>query len=211
MGESVDIMGADEALRYLKDLPKQVRFASSRAINDTAKEVQAFTVGELLPEKFTLRSKGTPWQKPGNKLGFNIKFANKNNLEGRVGSQANWLRLQEDGGEKVVAGHRVAIPTSYWKKKAEIMARKKKPKALLAGRVRINGNRVFVAKMGSGMEGIFVRDGKERLKIHKLFTFVDEADVKGALHFVESGKEIVRKNFQKNFGRALADALVTAK
>lgn len=135
---SVEAKGFPEALKGLQNAQKQATFALVIAANETAKEVQAFTVNELLPDKFTLRAKGTPWQKPGNKLGFNIKFANKSNLTSVLGSQANFLERQEEGGNKDGNGHRVAVPTPFWKKREEIMHRTKKPRAILEDDARLD-------------------------------------------------------------------------
>jgi len=125
------LKGADIVLRKLRDMPRQVRFATSSAINETLLVVQAWTLQTALPGQFTLRARGAPWQRPGTKYGFNLKFANRNSLTGVLGSQADWLKQQEEGGIKTVQGHRVAIPTAFWKRREEIMLRQKKPAALL--------------------------------------------------------------------------------
>lgn len=122
-----------QTLGTVKNAAKQVAFASAQALNDTAKDVQGFTVNSLLPSRFTLRAKGAPWFKPGTALGFNIRFANKTNLRAVLGSRADWLKLQEEGGTKTgTRSKTVAIPTKFWKAKEEIMAKHKKPRALLA-------------------------------------------------------------------------------
>lgn len=132
-----ELKGLDAATRAVTGLQKQVKFATAQALNDTARGIQQDTVGPsgrggYLADKFTLRSKGPPWQRPGAKFGFNAKFASKNKLEARVGSQADWLREQERGGIKQVSGgHRAAIPTAFWKARHEIMAKEKKPRAIL--------------------------------------------------------------------------------
>lgn len=136
---SVTLKGFDSALRLVSGLPKQIRFASAQALNETAKDIQQFTVGSLLPQKFTLRSKGAPWQRPGTKFGFNIKFANKESLTAVIGSQADWLKLQEEGGSKSVSGHRLAIPTKFWKAREELLTREKKPGALIRLAKKISG------------------------------------------------------------------------
>jgi hypothetical protein len=125
------IKGADLVLKRLSDMPKQVRFATSQAINQTLREVQTWTLNTALPGQFTLRARGAPWQRPGTKFGFNIRFAHRENLTGVLGSQADWLEHQEAGGVKAVEGHRIAVPTPFWKRREEIMSREKKPKALL--------------------------------------------------------------------------------
>ena len=120
-------------LGTIKNAQKQVRFAGSLAVNDTVKQVQQFTVGTLLPDKFTLRAKGAPWQKPGGKFGFNIRpFSTPGTLTATIGSQANWLKLQEEGGTKSAGLHRLAIPAADYKPKDQVMERHLKPKAILA-------------------------------------------------------------------------------
>jgi hypothetical protein len=121
----------DPVIKGLKSLQKQIRFAAANACNKTAKEVQDFTINQLLPDEFELRSRGQPWQKPGGKMGFNILYANKETVQAVIGSQADWLKLQESGGVKKVSGHRIAIPTPFWKERKEIMEAKKKPRAIL--------------------------------------------------------------------------------
>jgi hypothetical protein len=130
--ESKGRNGLDAGLRFLTNVGKQVTYATSQAVNATAKDVQTFTVTGLLPSAFTLRSKGQPWQKPGGKYGFNIRpYANKNTMTAILGSQADWLDDQEEGGTKTVAGHRVAIPVQGLKGKSEIISRNLKPRALI--------------------------------------------------------------------------------
>lgn len=120
-----------KTIKLLRNAQKQVTFANVQACNKTALDVQTFTVSNLLPRKFTLRSKGAPWYRPGTRFGFNINFASKKKVESRIGSRADWLERQEKGGEKKVEGHKLAIPSRFWKAKEEIMSREKKPKTIL--------------------------------------------------------------------------------
>lgn len=131
---NVEVKGLDFALEKLKRLPGATRIAAARAANDTAIDAQKFTVQKLLPSKFTLRGRGKKWFEPGNKLGFNIKFAKPELPEARLGSQADFLDLQEHGGQKSGHGHRVAIPSSEYKPKPELMRRDMKPRAILGGK-----------------------------------------------------------------------------
>jgi hypothetical protein len=110
----------EDVVAYLRNVQRQVNYASARTANNLALRVQKFTVEKLLPEKFTLRAKGAPWQRPGTKMGFNIKFATKDKPQSVIGSQADWLERQEIGGDKKGDGHRVAIPTTFWKPKADV-------------------------------------------------------------------------------------------
>lgn len=128
------LSGAEAVLSSLAKTQKNIAFAASQALNDTAKDIQAFTLKTELPSKFTLRARGNPWQTPGTKLGFNIKFANRDSLTAVIGSQAEWLPAQEHGGNKMlISGHRVAVPTAFWKKREELMIAAKKPRAILKG------------------------------------------------------------------------------
>src|SRR4051812_24689530 len=127
---AAEVKGLDEVLRKLKKLPQLTRLATARAVNDTLVQAQTFTTQQLLPSKFTLRGRGKRWFEKGNKLGFNILFAKPDNAVGTLGSQADFLKLQEHGGEKSAGEHRVAIPDEGYKPKPDIMRRDMKPRAL---------------------------------------------------------------------------------
>lgn len=268
MKVSAEMRGLGEYLAVMANANKQVRFAASQAVNQTARDVQTDVVENLLPSKFTLRSRGAPWQRPGTKLGFNVRpWANKETLTAILGSQADWLKLQEQGGEKKISGHRVAIPTTFWKSRQEIMERSKKPRALLnkinsgiarqkqkasilesniqtlSGKRDKDNNKLrrslkselrmtkgklkaaakisaavgsldnapFKARMKSGKEGIFVRTTSKRGPIKMLFSFEESTRVKAALEFEARSRDVVRKVYARHFGRAIANALATAK
>jgi len=113
----------------LRNAAKQARFAAAQTCNDCALAVQRATVSEWLPSKLTIR---TPWATPGRKFGFNARFANRDNLESEIGTQAQWSELQQEGGAKKARGAGdVAIPTPFWKARQEIMVRAKKPRVIL--------------------------------------------------------------------------------
>lgn len=132
---TIKVIGMEAAQRKIKSIPRQAKFAASKANNDLALDIQEHEVKTQLPSKLTLRSKGTPWYKPGTRFGINIKFASISNLTAIVGSRADWLKLQEEGGTKSAGSHRVAIPTAFWKKREEIMAANKKPRKILAAKL----------------------------------------------------------------------------
>ena len=106
--------GLEPALRTVKNAPRQIRFAAVQAVNSTAVSVQRAVVSRLLPDRFTLRSRGRPWQQPGGPFGFNVRpFARMTQAEpyAVLGSRADWLKLQEEGGVKTTAsGKALAIP-----------------------------------------------------------------------------------------------------
>lgn len=122
----------DQVHRKMDSHARQIPFALSKTINSLADQVQKHVTTELLPQKFTVRSE---WWKPSMKFGFRVRKSTKAKLVATVGSAADWLPRQEEGGVKTTEGHRIAIPTPFWKKREEIMRREKKPKAILAGKV----------------------------------------------------------------------------
>jgi hypothetical protein len=193
-------------IRTLQNVQKQVRFATSQAINDTAKEVQQFTIEKQLPDKFTLRSKGAPWQKPGSKLGFNIRpFATKDRLEARLGSQADFLNLQERGGTKRADGHRVAVVVNARPSHRAVIPRALKPRRIMAKSGRAKG---FTIKTDHG-EGIFIRQNKIDLKL--MYWLKPDTRIKARLGFEKAGAEMADQILERNFTRRFASALATAK
>lgn len=210
----IEIKGADELARKFKNFAGQVAFASSKAINDTAVAVQTFERETQLPSKLTLRSRGTPWTKAGTKFGINIKpFATKANLTATVGSQADWLRLQEQGGTKKVSGHRLAIATSFWRSDKEIMARAKKPRTLLnaARRRRELAGRAFIYAGPKMPAGIYARTQRNSRALRMLFRFVDTAKVPAILEFFKAGMALAIQVYPAHFENRLKQALATAR
>ncbi len=210
----IEIKGADELSAKFKNFPGQVAFASSRAINDTALAVQRFELESQLPSKLTIRSRGTPWTKPGTKFGVNIKpFATKQSQLAIVGSHADWLRLQEAGGTKTVSGHRIAVPTKYWKSDKAIMTKARKPRSLLAAarRRRELAGRAFIYEGGKMPAGIYARTERKSRALRMLFRLIDAAPIKPVLAFFVSAKKIVDGTYQTNFQKRIGEALATAR
>jgi hypothetical protein len=202
----VAFKGLTETVATLTNAQRQIPFAASQACNDTARDVQQWTINERLPEAFTLRSRGAPWWRPGTRMGFNITFARKTNLQAIIGSRAEWLKLQEEGGTKQRAGS-LAIPTLEWKPKTEIMSRAKKPKRVL--RSKVAGAKAFKAKRGGRLSpGIYVRDG-DGGGLKKLFTFADSARINPVLNFVRDGAALAARVYDAHFEKRWVDAMRT--
>lgn len=167
---SIEAIGLDKAISLLTGLPKQIRYATAQALNDTAKDVQTFTTQHLLPEKFTLRGRGRRWFEPGQRFGFNVQFANKDQLVSVIGSRADWLALQEHGGTKQVSGHRLAIPRPFWKAKEDIIRHDKKPRQILIAKLRADLQRAtanVAARRQSGAKGELLAAQREARKIKR--------------------------------------------
>ena len=119
-------------MRVRFNWPKQQAYATSLAINETAKRARWSGMRELR-RGLTIR---TAWMNPGRRFGVNIRFARRRAALpiASVYSRAPWLEnVEQDGGgiKRSTSGRRLAIPSSFWKKKSELMPRRKKPKAIL--------------------------------------------------------------------------------
>lgn len=187
MSELIQLVGADKAIELFRSLPEKTRKAASNAINDTLKDVQTKTGTEWLPHAFTLRGKGKQWWEQGQKFGFNIRpYSNAESLTGTMGSQADWLKLQEQGGTKSVAGHNLAIPATGYKPTDAIMARAIKPRTILDRK----SSGAFKATMPNGFEGIFKRVGKDRFPLKLLFSLEPTSSVKKRLDFEANARKL---------------------
>lgn len=202
------------------NIPKQVRYATMQAINDCALAAQKFEVEKQFPSMFTLRSKGVPWWKPGSRFGVNIRpFATRQTLRAVVGSQADWLQLQEQGGTKSGKGHRLAIEAGARPSENSVMPKTLKPRQLLrriggitvtkTGKTRTTrtNGRGFTIQTRSG-PAIFVREGKE-LKL--MYMLEPTARIPAILQFFTSGRDYIQSIYQPAFDARLAQAMATAK
>jgi hypothetical protein len=208
MAVSVQVTGLDRALATVKNAPRQIRFAAATAVNETALLLQKNTIGKVLPDAFTLRSRGAPWWKPGTRFGFNIRFASRSQPEpfAVLGSRANWLYLQEEGGTKTAGGRSLAIPqmgTARPQAGAVIPSRSKPAKLL-------RRKRFFVAKVKRG-RAIFSRVGKARYPLRFWYAFENEANIDPILHFGMIESLLARNLLPGEFRKALRKALATAK
>lgn len=196
---------------FYEDIPKQVRFAMSQAINDGAKLAQTHEIEKQLPSRLTLRSNGAPWWKPGTRYGVNLKpFATKDSLRAVLGSQADWLRLQEEGGTKKAGGHRLAIEAGARPSDRAVLPKSLKPRQLLkerGGSRRGTGGRGFIIQTKSG-PAIFIREGAT---IKLMYMLEQSAKVPAVLAFFESSKAVYTENFQRLFTIRFKAAVATAR
>jgi hypothetical protein len=204
------------AMRELGNVEKQIPFALSRTINRLADLVLQHTTGELLPRKFTIRS---AWWKPNMKYGFRVRRSSKSNLTASVKSAADWLPQQEIGGAKTTSGHRLAIPTAFWKPRQEIMRREKKPRAVLAKADFTRKTKGAIRSISSiksrGFEstinaksGIWVRTIPGPMMLFKLQPSVQ---IHPRLEFVATESTIVQIALQRTLEEELRAALTSAK
>lgn len=182
-------------------MARQLPFATAVALTKTAQEGQKEVV-DTLDDKFTIR---TGWAKPSNKFGIKIKAAKKTNLVAEAGTDADWLEKFETGKDKLPRGNNLAIPTANVRRtKKDLIRRAQRPNAL-------RSKRTFVLKTKSG-NVLFQRKFKgKRSQIVALYNLEKRARIRRNSPVYQPVKNIVARNLGRNFTRAFADALRTAK
>lgn len=198
---SLEINGVDDVLRVLQTVQRQIPYATSRALNTLAKEIQTRETTRELPDHLKLRG---PWWRPGTRFGVNISFATKTNLEARVGSAANWLVLQEQGGTKTPPRTALAIPTDNINRDVRRSTRLK-PSVLLRERG------AFIKQSRTGVSVLVVPTGRGKTKLKALYYFKPRARVPRRIHFVDAGEQVARSRYLEVFSDELANAIRTAR
>lgn len=186
--------------RTLDRIERNKPFALSKAVNETAKDVQQAEIKNL-GQKQTLRG---DWYKPGRKHGINIKpFATKAKPTAIVGTQADWEGLHETGGTKKPRdGKKLAIASEEHRGgRAQKISRSKRPRAVL------QRAKTFLAVMPSGLRGIFRRIGRARTPIKLLFALVPLGRIKRALGYKETGEAVANKRLPEHFENELRKAI----
>lgn len=181
----------------LRNVARQVPFATAKALNQTARDVQQ-AEGENLQQRLTVR---TDWWKPGRALGINIRFASKSNLEATVGSRAPWLQFQESGGTKVPTKKALAVAVVGGARPSftSPIPRRNMPRRL---------RETFVKASPSGSLSIFQRVGQG---IRRMFGLIPSARIKAVLGYRETGEVVIERVYEGNFDRAYEEAIKSAK
>jgi len=202
------VTGMDRALSRVKNAPRQIRFAAAAAVNETAQTLQRHTTGTLLPQAFTLRSRGAPWWKPGTRFGFNIRFARRTQPEpfAVLGSRADWLYLQEEGGTKQAGARSLAIPTLGTARPSAdaVIPSRFKPARLLKRKT------AFITE-GTRGRVLMTRRGRRRYPVRFWYASEHHASIKPTLHCGRIEGALARRILPVEFERGLRKALATAK
>lgn len=216
---SVQIIGMERALKAVRNVDKQARFAMSRAINTTALAVQRNSK-DVLDDAFDhVRGR---WWKPKQRYGFNIRpFARKDRLYAVVGTAAPWVALHEKGGIKRAAGS-LAIPQKELKTKPEKVRRVIRPQRIAQKlknqkRLKVKGGSArplkkrdgsLITKMPSGQRGLFVRIGD---RVRALYLFEREARIRKRLNWVRDSRKVVDRMLDREFSKEFKRAMATAR
>jgi len=190
----------DNAISQMQTIcaPGQLAFAVSRALTQTAKDVQA-EVRANMPGRFTLRRN---WIVQG----IMVKFATKANLEAIVYSRDDFMRAQEYGGTKDPRGNYLAIPTSLVRRTPkDVIRRADRPRALgdKAEVVEVNGNKFLALKRP--------RRGANGNMLRFMYLLVDRAQIDQRLKLNDDGRRVAAANFQQNLLDAIEFAMRTRR
>lgn len=191
MEEFIDV-NIPEVVQSLERFKRdQLPFATASALTASAKDGQQ-EVQRQLGGRFTIRRK---WVERG----VRIQAATKRRPTAAVFSRDDFMLKQERGSVE----RRVSIPEGVRRNRRTVVSRGRWPGALL------KRPDVFVRRLPRGAKGVFRRMKSGRLKL--LWVIEDVARVEPRWGFVNTVRKKVAKNWEKNFGRALARALRTAR
>ena len=191
----IDTSGIDRLKAQLQERARQIPFAIAKALTDTARDARQDVMDRLpsvidRPTPFTLR-------------GIGYRPANKVNLTAEVfirDVQATYLSKLIKGGTETPKRRALIEP-------AEIRLDRygNLPRSALA---RLRGRKDTFSANINGIGGIWKR---QRNGVKLLVKFEQQREVKKIFDFERSVRESVARRWQRNFDRALADALRTAR
>lgn len=187
---------------------KQLPFAFSKTLNDTAFQVRKTVTGPTYNRAFDVKNRKFAGQS------FRVFKSTKRKLEASVTQvkvrqlyRGN-LKMHAEGGIKRPRAGNIAIPSDKMKAKRTRTGRigqANRPRQLL------EKPRTFIAVMPSGKRGIWQRRGKKRLPIDLLYTLDKSVRITKNYMFFEDGGKVVRKKLQRNFSKAFDQAMKTRK
>ena len=185
----------DKFIRELNRIERrQVPFATSRAMNDTAIDAQNAIVKAI---QIRFKNKKKWWTKANRRTGVRVNFSKKDKLKAGVYTNAYFAKIQEDGGIKTPrSGKNLAIPTDN--------ALKRFRKSSGAREALKQANTFATGK------GIYKKVGKKG-KLKKLFSFSPSANIKPKFKFELTARVAVNRKLEINFKKRLREALRTAR
>lgn len=182
--------------RSLSDIQKkQIPFATSRALNDSAVAAQTAIV-QGITNKFDNKKRWWLKQQP---TGIKVLFSNKAKLRSAIFTNVYFAKRQEEGGLKTPKnGKNIAVPT--------IKVIRKYRTSHGAKEIMADNKKVFATQ-----KGIFKRTGKTRYPIQLLWSLSPATLTKPRFAFYETCRTTVSKNFNRLFSERLKQALATAR
>lgn len=191
-----------------KTVLKQMRFATSVTLYETAKQAQEAVRADL-PHEFTIRNN---WVSRGIRMAPGSSRAIRNSASGisdmkvEVGTVDEFMKMQAEGGvKKPHKADSVAIPNR--EPKTEITSRKKWPRRLL----KQPGFFIWKYDRKGSHYGIFRRVGTARLPIKLVYKMQPSVKVPQRWELLKIVDKETKLNYAGNFQKAFEKALSTAK
>ncbi|SDR52853.1 hypothetical protein [Paraburkholderia tuberum] len=184
---------------FARDLP----FAVSLALNDTAFDARKTIQGETLPQTFTLRNRRT-------QSGTKVDKASKQSLTATIGT-VDWWTAEQVSGAKRAAGNEgresvmvqgrpyLAIPAIH-NAPSKVVTKSQRASALIAK------NKAFVVRLRkSGQLAVVRREGGERYPLKVLFILKPVVQQKKRFELEAAVADEVRRRFGARLQKRLAD------
>ena len=200
-----------------KDL-KQVEYAASVALNNTAFQARANLIDEY-NKSFIVRNSNLP-------KAVTVEKATKEKLVAKVSFPKDWMYINAKGGDKKPESAKLLMvpikggDLKDFRLSSGKIKRSKKPSGLLKymdshptkkrGRVE-NPHPFLITSKKTGQTLIAVRDKDDRSDMKWLYVGVPVADVKKKWDFDKIVKDTADKELTKNFDIAFDKAMATAK
>jgi len=201
----------------IKNKQKQVKFAATVALNNTAFKARENLIKEY-KESFVVRNTNLP-------KAVAVKKATKENLQAEVSFPKDWMYINTKGGKKEPEHSKVLmVPIKNgglkdYRTQSGKIKQSKKPVNLLKyadthpfkTKAHVATPHPFVLENKKGQTMIAVRDKENRKDMKFLYVGVPTADVKKRWDFEKIVKDTADKELEKEFDAALEKALATAK
>lgn len=203
--------------KEIKNKQKQVKFAATVALNNTAFKARENLIKEY-KESFVVRNTNLP-------KAVAVKKATKENLQAEVSFPKDWMYINTKGGKKEPEHSKVLmVPIKNgglkdYRTQSGKIKQSKKPVNLLKyadthpfkTKAHVAIPHPFVLENKKGQTMIAVRDKENRKDMKFLYVGVPTADVKKRWDFEKIVKDTAEKELEKEFDAALEKALATAK
>lgn len=203
--------------KEIKNKQKQVKFAATVALNNTAFKARENLIKEY-KESFVVRNTNLP-------KAVAVKKATKENLQAEVSFPKDWMYINTKGGKKEPEHSKVLmVPIKNgglkdYRTQSGKIKQSKKPVNLLKyadthpfkTKAHVATPHPFVLENKKGQTMIAVRDKENRKDMKFLYVGVPTADVKKRWDFEKIVKDTADKELEKEFDAAFEKALATAK
>ena len=188
--------------RTLRDIErKQLPFATSKALNDTAFDVRKQIVDRTFPRDFKQRNKRFI------SAALRVSKSTKKKLIASVSDRLGreYLQRHTTGGIKRPRGRNIAVPAGVRIRSQGGVTKANRPRQLL------NKPKVFITKGRSGQKVIMRRRTKKRTPAEVLYVLEPTARIRKTFRFYEDAQRVVAARFGLNFAKAWRKALATAR